>query len=83
MKNLLALCMFIIFSNAIFAQTEAILLKDSYQRQIGVDFTNFFLRFVSFNESNLSTPVTFLYLRKGDEKIIPLSLKIIKWDFGF
>jgi len=65
MKNVMVLIVLIFLGNALFAQDGNERSSEEYEKQIGLSATNFFLRFISFNQMLENTPdILFLY-KKG------------------
>lgn len=68
MKNVILLSLFLFIGKAVHAQQANFETPQIYEKQISVNVTNFFLRFVSFNESQDATPSFLFYLKKGNNE---------------
>ena len=65
MKNVMILIVLIFIGTALCAQDGNEQLSDGYEKQIGLNATNFFLRFVSFNQGLDGAPSILLVYKKG------------------
>lgn len=75
MKNVMILIVLLFFGNTLYAQDENGQFLEKYEKQVGLNATNFFLRFISFNSVLANTPdILFLYKKGNDGK---------KWRHGF
>ena len=74
MKNVMVLIVLIFIGNTLYAQDRNKQFSEGYEKQIGLNVTNFFLRFVSFNQGLQNTPGILLLYKKGTDGK--------KWRYG-
>ena len=75
MKNLLLILFALTISYSLHAQSLDEPSTATYRKQVGFNFTNFALRFLSFNEASGGTPTIIVLYKKGND--------LTKWRFGF
>ncbi len=75
MKNFIIILFALTFSYSLRAQSNVEPLTETYRKQVGISFTNFALRFLSFNEASGGTPSIIILYKKGNDKT--------KWRFGY
>ncbi len=75
MKNVMILIAFVFIGKSLFAQDRNESFSEGFEKQIGLNATNFFLRFVSFNQGLENTPDILILYKKGTNGK--------KWRHGF
>ena len=68
MKNVFLFLLFLMIGKAVHAQQSDVETPQVIEKQIGINATNFFLRFVSFNEAQDAAPSFLFYYKKGNNK---------------
>ncbi|MFK8007818.1 MAG: hypothetical protein AB8H03_15675 [Saprospiraceae bacterium] len=69
MKNITLIFLFLLFGNVLHAQDIIEEPANLYEKQIGVNVSNFVLTFLSFNQPSINTPsILFLYKKNKNGK---------------